>query len=40
MVFFGVDLNIQPIIVDENVFERDAVQLNISWKSADLGGKS
>lgn len=34
-----IGLNIQPIIVDENVFERDAVQLNISWKSADLGGK-
>lgn len=34
-----VDLNVQPIIFDENVFEKDALQLNISWKAVDLGGK-
>lgn len=38
-ISFLIDLNIEPIIVDENVFERDAVQLNISWKSANLGCK-
>lgn len=27
------------MVFDENVLEKDALQLNISWKSADLGGK-
>lgn len=31
-------LGVEPIIFDENIFEKDALQLNISWKSADLGG--
>lgn len=36
---FFVGLNVSPVIFDENVFEKDALQLNISWKPADLGGK-
>lgn len=35
-----IDLSIQPVILDENIFEKDALQLNISWKSVDLGGES
>lgn len=36
---YFVGLNVSPVVFDENVFEKDALQLNISWKSADLGGE-